>query len=59
MLHYQQQIELNAAFDVDALVLSLAHLLALNHGLLDDRLEILHASQIVEIVQLEMSGPIQ
>ena len=48
------QVELNPAFDVDDLVLSLAHLLGLHDRLADRRPDVLDAAQESEAIDVEV-----
>ena len=45
----EEQVELDAALDVDDLVLPLAHLLALQDRLLDHRLHLVHPPEEREV----------
>ena len=54
----EKQVELNPAFDVDDFVLPFAHLFALQDRLFDLRLDALDPPQKVEVVDVEVLGPI-
>ena len=50
----EEKVELNPAFDVDDLVLSLAHLLGLHDRLADRRPDVLDAAQESEAIDVEV-----